>query len=370
MTDATTLTIDLDAIAENYRTLAAIAAPAACGAVVKADAYGLGVGPVAKTLRTEGCGSFFVATPSEGRFLRGALGEQDTEIFILNGPTPGANADAEFREERLIPALNSLAQLSQWKESGGGPAAIALDTGMARLGLSEREVRALASDSGLLEGIDVSLVFSHLACAEESDNPMNADQRARFDRLRADLPAARASLANSGGVFLGTEFAYDLVRPGAALFGVSEATGATEKLRQVVRLQGKILQVRDVDTDMTVGYGAKGFARRGARLATVDVGYADGYLRSLSERGHAYFGETHVPLSGRVSMDLTVFDVSDVPPPGPTAGDTIDLISDTHGVDALATEAGTIGYEILTSLGSRYRREYVGGPDNIERTAR
>ena len=203
--------------------------------------------------------------------------------------------------------------------------------------------------------------MSHLACAEDAGHPMNRQQRGLFDELRAAFPPAPASLANSGGIFLGPDFHYDLCRPGAALYGVSRSTGGPKNMKQVIGLKGKILQVRVVDSESTVGYGATQSVPAGSRLATVAAGYADGYLRSLGNHGHGYAAGVKVPVIGRVSMDLTTFDISAVPPHAIGTGDDIDMICEQHTVDDLAEEAGTIGYEILTALGRRYARHYIGG---------
>ncbi len=350
------LTIDLDAIADNYRLLAARAASAACGAVVKADAYGLGLAPVARRLHRAGCRAFFVALAAEGAALRSAI--DPAEIYVLNGCGPGEGA--ALRQSRLIPVLNSLAQLAFWRDSGGGAAALHVDTGMNRLGLTADEIAALAAAPELLAGIELRIVISHLACAELPDHPMNADQLARFDRARRKLPTAPASLANSSGIFLGPGYHLDLVRPGAALYGVAPRAGAPNPMKQVIHLQGKILQLRDVDSPMTVGYGATHRVRRRSRLATVAAGYADGYFRSLSNRGKGFIGDQPVPLVGRVSMDLITFDVTDAPSELVRPGAMIELVGPHYSIADLARDAEAIAYEVLTALGRRYSRRYLG----------
>ncbi len=368
------LRIDLDAIAANYRNLQARLAGATCGAVVKADGYGLGAAKVAKALAGAGCRDFFVALIDEGVEIRTVLPEAD--IYAFCGATP--ETAAALAEHRLIPALNDLGQIEAYsayartraREAGGGEgsgrlaALIHVDTGMTRLGLEAPDVAALADDPERLAGIEVKYVMSHLAAAEDPANPLNARQLAAFDDARARLGPgidAPASLANSSGIFLGPDYHFDLARPGAALYGIAPQAGVPNPMTQVVRLQGKILQVRDVDSPMTVGYGATHRVRAKGRIATVGVGYADGYFRALGNRGHAYIGETRVPVVGRVSMDLITFDVAEVPPDQAVPGGFIDLIGDRHPVDALAEEAGTIGYEILTALGRRYHRIYSHG---------
>ncbi|MCH7711457.1 MAG: alanine racemase [Proteobacteria bacterium] len=365
------LRIDLGAIAANYRNLQARLAAATCGAVVKADAYGLGAAKVAKALWGAGCRDFFVALIDEGVEIRAVLPEAD--IYAFCGATP--ETAAALAEHRLIPALNDLGQIEAYsayartpaREAAGGvgsgrlAALIHIDTGMTRLGLEAREVAALADDPRRLAGIEVKYVMSHLAAAEEPADPLNARQLAAFNDARARLEFgidAPASFANSSGIFLGPDYHFDLARPGAALYGIAPRPGVPNPMAQVVSLQGKILQLRDVDSPMTVGYGATHRVRAKGRIATVGVGYADGYFRALGDRGHAYIGETRVPVVGRVSMDLITLDVSDVPPDQAVPGGFVDLISDRHPVDALAAEAGTIGYEILTALGRRYHRIY------------
>lgn len=332
--------------------------------MVKADGYGLGARPVAAALAAAGCRAFFVAAIDEGIAVRSALPD-DARIYVLNGPM-GGRTGPDFDRYRLTPVLNCPEDVAVWgshaRSNGGRRAVLALDTGMSRLGHSPREAKALAADPGPLDGISLDYVMSHLACGEERGNGMNEDQRRRFDELRGALPPARASFANSSGIFLGGPFLYDLVRPGAAIYGVARSTGATTSLSQVIVLKGKVLQVRDVDSESTVGYGATQRVPSGTRLATVAVGYADGYFRTLSSRGHGYAAGVRVPIVGRVSMDLVTFDITAVPAGAVRPGSEIELINDRHTVDDLADEAGTIGYEILTALGRRYGRVYVGGP--------
>jgi len=357
------LTIDLAAVVANWRLLAERAAPAEAAAAIKADAYGLGIEPVAHALWDAGCRTFFVATLDEGLTLR-TLYEQ-AEICVLNGLIAGE--PALFARHALLPVLNDLGQVQRWARLSRNtskrlPAAVHVDTGMARLGLPPQELERLVADPASLADFDFRYVISHLACADESDHPMNEAQRASFVAAVAALPATAASLANSSGIFLGPEWHFDMVRPGAAIYGVNPHPGPPNPMAAVVRLQAKILQIRDVDTPQTVGYGATHRFAGPTRVATVAAGYADGYLRSLGGRGTAHFRDVLVPVIGRVSMDLITLDVTRVPEARP--GDMVDLIGPHHDVDALATEAGTIGYEILTGLGRRYRRRYVNGGDD------
>jgi len=359
----TFLEIDLDALASNYRLLAGRAAPARCAAVVKADGYGLGVGPVAQTLRAAGCETFFVAHLGEAVTLRETLADVPAapEIYVLNGLMPGE--EPVFREHLLMPVLNDLGQIERWaancRERGPHPAAIHLDTGMSRLGLPLDEQEILFVDLDRLRGFPLRCVTSHLACADTPDHPLNRRQQRDFAAIVKRLPKATASLAASSGIFLGPDWHFDMVRPGAALYGVAPTEGQPNPMRSVVRLLGKIIQIRHVDAPRTVGYGATHQFSGPTLVATVAVGYADGYPRSLSGRGTAYIGDVAVPLIGRVSMDLVTFDISAIPTTKP--GDLVELIGPHVGVDAVGAAAGTIGYEILTSLGHRYRRHYIRG---------
>lgn len=357
------LAIDLDAICDNWRLLKARLAGAGCAAVVKADAYGLGAAQVAPALHRAGCREFFVAHLDEAIALRPAL-PADAILYVLNGAPPGA--EAEFVDHGVVPVLNSLPQVAAWRALAERldrrlPAALQVDTGMARLGLDSEELERVARDAEALRGVDVKLVMSHLASAEDASNPVNRAQLQRFANARRRLPPARASLANSSGIFLGSDYHFDLARPGAALYGVAPVAGAPNPMRPVIRLQGKVIQTRTIEVGESVGYGHTWTAARRSRIATIAVGYADGYLRSLSNRGHASFEGVRLPLVGNVSMDTTLIDVSDVADGRIREGTLIDLIGDDPGVDALARRAGTIGYEILTSLGHRYARAYLGG---------
>ena len=355
----THLTIDLDAIFANYKILANRSNPASCAAVVKADAYGLGIEVVSGTLANAGCGTFFVALLDEGIALREIL--PDADIFILNGVF--ANEAPEFHRHRLIPTLNDLGQVDIWARSchleTPRPAALQFDTGMARLGFTPTESATLLAASDKLSAFPIAGVLSHLACANDPTHPLNLEQRERFEKIVAQLPSAPASLSASSGIFLGSDWHFDMVRPGASLYGVAPVSGAPNPMRQVVKLQGKILQVRSVDTPQTVGYGATHQFAAPTRIATVAAGYADGYMRSLSGRGTAYIADTRVPVVGRVSMDLITLDITDAT--GAKPGDLVDLIGPRNDVDSLAAYAGTIGYEILTNLGRRYGRTYIGG---------
>lgn len=357
------LTIDLDAIRDNWLTLKGrLGGAADCAAVVKADAYGLGARKVAPALYQAGCRHFFVAHLAEAIDLRPVLAA-DTAIYVLHGVHPGA--EAECAAHGLVPVINSLHQLTAWRslarQSGKVlPAVLQVDTGMARLGLAADELDRVAADHGLLAGIELKFVMSHLASAEDQASPLNRMQLENFRAALARLPATRASLANSSGIFLGPDYHFDLVRPGAALYGVAPVAGQPNPLRPVIRLQGKVLQTRTIEAGTAVGYSHTWTAQRPSRIATVAVGYADGYLRSLSNRGEVHVDSVRLPIVGNVSMDTITIDITDLPEGRVGEGALVDLAYPGHGVDDIAGRAGTIGYEILTSLGNRYSRAYLG----------
>ncbi len=361
------LTIDLDALIANYRRLRELAAPAECAAVVKADAYGLGMAEAAPALRREGCKTFFVATPSEAKALRKLL--PDAIIYVLAGLMPGT-AD-ELRKHDLRPVLNSAEEIREWAALCASvgealPCAVHIDSGMNRLGLSAAEVEAIAGARDLWSALKLSLVMSHLACADEPEHPKSAAQRKTFDALRALLPKAIASLANSAGILLGRAYAYDLVRPGIALYGGKPQRHGKHDFAPVVHLKGRILQVRDVAAGETVGYGATRTLARASRVAIVSVGYADGFFRSLSAKDGepallAYAGGHAAPILGRVSMDLITVDVTGVPETLSRRGEWVELIGPNVPAQTLAHHAGTIDYEVLTNLGTRAFRRYIGG---------
>lgn len=367
------LEIDLDAIASNYRLLAGMAAGngAVCAAVVKADGYGLGATRIGRRLATAGCRTFFVAHLDEAIALRPAV-PTDAEVFVLNGLVPQWADD--YIAADVAPVLNSLAEIDAWAEAARQhdrrlPACIHIDTGMNRLGLPAREIDALAQTPGRLDAIAVRSVISHLACADTPADCHNDAQMAAFRVATARIGDYPRCLANSSGVFLGPDYHFEMVRPGVALYGINPTPMAPNPMRAVVSLKARILQVRSIDTPQTVGYGASRPVPRGARIATVAVGYADGYLRSLSNRGFAMIADRIVPLVGRVSMDLITFDVTDVPEPLARPGATVELIGRHVTADSLADKAGTIGYEILTSLGRRYGRHYLDTAETMEKRA-
>jgi alanine racemase len=362
------LTVDLAALRANWRYLNEKSGRAECAGVLKADAYGLGLAPIARALTNEGCKTFFVATIDEGRIAREV--QPGANIYVLDGLLQGA--EAHYTGFDLRPVLSSLAEVREWAAYGrtrGGklPAAIHVDTGMNRLGMPEAEVHQLANEPGLLDAIDTTLVMSHLACADEPANPLNQWQHERFDHLRGllQLPDVPASLSNSGGTFLGRPYHYDLVRPGIALYGGRAHEGGPNLMRTVVRLTARILQVKEVAPGATIGYGAIYKVQRPSRIATIACGYADGFLRALSvATGKAgpvgYIGDHPVPIVGRVSMDFINVDVTDVPREMARRGGWVEVMGQRVTVDDLTDRAGTIGYELLSRLGPRVMRVYEG----------
>ncbi|MEM7567840.1 MAG: alanine racemase [Pseudomonadota bacterium] len=349
------LRIDLGALTRNWRHLNALCGAAACGAVVKADGYGLGLERVGRALHRAGARTFFVAHLGEGERLRAAL--PDAVIYILNGLPPGGAA--RLLASRLRPVLGSVAELDEWLAHPGAerPAALHVDTGMNRLGLSMEEAGAVAASARDLSPLH--LLMSHLACADEADHPLTEVQTARFAEARALFPDIPGSLANSAGVLRAGAMGHDLARPGIALYGAS-ALAEPSALETVATLAAPVLQVRDVAVGETVGYGATWTARRPTRAAILSAGYADGFLRASGatddEKGHAgAFDGMMLPFIGRVSMDLIAIDATDVPTL--RRGDLVELLGPNASVDAAARSAGTIPYEFLTGLGARYRRE-------------
>ncbi len=355
------LSVDLGALKANWRQLRDKASPAECAACVKGDAYGLGLERCATALAEAGCHTFFVATPAEGRKLR--KHQRKAVIYVLDGLMPGLAGF--YVDHGLRPVLSSLEEIAEWRGAAPGcKAALHVDTGINRLGLTPRDVEVLATHPERLAGIDLSLVMSHLASADEPDHPGNEAQRVLFERLRSSLPPAPASLANSAGVFLGTRFHFDLVRPGVAIYGGNPFSRLANPMRPVAHLKATVLQVREVAAGGKVGYGGEWTAEGDSRIAVIAVGYRDGLLRSLAARpGKApatvWLAGGRVPIVGRISMDLITVDVSALPAGEVRRGMTAEIIGEHISVDDLAEAAGTIAYEILTALGSRFARVYI-----------
>lgn len=353
MSRPATVRVDLDALARNFRMLRERSKPGDCAAVVKADAYGLGIERVANRLLREGCRRFFVATLAEAEQLRALA--PDAEIGVFEGALTSTVAALARIEAR--PVLNTLEQIERW--AGKGRALLHLDTGMNRLGLRAADVAALAQRRDLLDALQLDFVMTHLACADEPDHPLNAEQLARFEQLRAVVPGVRSSIGNSAGVLLDAAYRGDLTRPGIALYGGNPFSDRPNPMEPVVQLTAPILQLHDVAEPATVGYGATYVANPPARIAILGIGYADGYPRNLGNCGTAAVAGQRVPVIGRISMDLIVLDVTAVPRDAVRVGAAAELIGPSVRLDEVATAANTISYEILTGLGRRLVREYV-----------
>ena len=355
------LTISLAAAAANYRQLAAKSAPAQTAAAVKADAYGLGMARLAPALAAAGCDFFYTAHLDEALALRACLPE--AAIAVLHGI---GTADYPLAaRHNLLPVLCDLGAIQGWHTLAKAldqtlPAIIHLDTGMNRLGLPADETARLIADQTPLHNLAIRYWLSHLACADEPAHPLNAEQLGLFRRYRAALPPAPASFANSSGIFLGPAYHFSQTRPGCALYGINPVPAHPNPMRPVATLRAPVLQHRPLLPGAPVGYGASWRSKRLGKLAVLPVGYADGFIRSLGDRGMVHFGPHAAPVVGRVSMDLITVDVTDVPEALCQPGMMAELFGTRQSVDAVAAAAGTIGYEILTNLGSRYRRVYEG----------
>jgi alanine racemase len=368
------LTVDLDAIVANWRKLEKTAVPAECAAVIKANAYGCGIEPVARSLAGAGCKTFFVATLDEAGAARAAVPR--AIIYVLNGFFQ--NTGEAYARIDCRPVIGELNELAEWdvfcRRSGwSGGAAIHVDTGMNRLGLTITEAQDLIPriNAG---GHGITLVMSHLVSAEQLNSPLNARQLAAFREIASVFTGVPASLANSSGIYLGPPFLFDVVRPGAALYGVNPTPEADNPMQPVLDLKARIVQIRNVERGDTVGYGGTWTARRPTRLAIVATGYADGYFRAASANAGSRGAEVIVagkrcPIAGRVSMDLIGVDITELPPNAARRGHMATLIGEGITVDELAYHFGTIGYEVLTNLGRRFARVYKGGAAASAETA-
>jgi len=351
------LEVDLAAIVANWRLLCVMHRSGPVAAVVKANGYGLGARPIARALYEAGCRHFFVALLDEALEIRDLV--RDAMLAVLGGLIAGSEAD--YRAHDIVPVLGALGEIDAWtsaaRVSGRAlPAVLHVDTGMSRLGLDARELAVLQRDHGRLAGIDLQYVMTHLVASEVTADPLNRRQRDRFAAACAGLPSAPRSFANSSGIFLGDDWGSDLARPGAALYGINPTPDTANPMRLPVRLRARVLAVRDVPPATSVGYNATWHATRPSRIATTAIGYADGLHRTLSNRGRAFFDDKPVPLVGRVSMDLTTFDVTETP--GVVPGAWLEIIGPAQTPDDLAAAAHTNGYEVLTSLGRRFHRIY------------
>ncbi len=361
-------TIDLRALQHNYRALAAQAPTARTAGVVKADAYGIGIAQAVPALAAAGCDTFFVAWPDEGRAVRRAAPQ--ARIFVLGGLF-GREAAQAYAEAKLIPVLNSRRETAIWEgfcntDGVAHPCAIHVDTGMNRLGLTLEQAKTLAEENALTGALNPVLVMSHLAAADHPDHPLNRRQLDAFTAARRFFGGVEASLANSAGIGLGSAYHFDLIRPGIALYGGLSGTG----LEPVVRVEARIVQIRQARAGEAVSYGAAAVVQRDSRVAICAAGYADGLPRALSGAGvplrevtgggHGFAGGRRVPVLGRVTMDMTMFDITDVEDGALTVGDRIEFFGPNVDIEEAATAAGTISYELLTGLGRRHHRTYIG----------
>lgn len=363
------VTIDLGQIRANWRALAKRVAPAGCAAVVKADAYGLGAARVIPTLYLAGCRSFFVATLGEAK---GAIAlAPGATVYVLDGILPGSAGELAAMGAR--PVMASLEETKAWTaladEDGTAPAAaLHVDTGLNRLGMSERDLDRLIADEARMRRLDIALIMSHLACADDARHPMNREQLEVFRRLRAKLPKARASLAASDGLMLGKDYHFDLVRPGYAIYGGQPTQERQAPVEPVVRVSARILQVQDVPAGACIGYSATYRADAPRRIATIAAGYADGFFRHAGAASGETGGVVSIrgqlaPVVGRVSMDLITVDVTDIEDPAPVRGEFVDLIGPDLPLETVGRNARTIGYEVLTRLGTRFHRHYIDRGD-------
>lgn len=350
------LEIDLDAIAANWKSLRArLKRGCEAAAVVKADAYGVGMAKVAPRLWRAGCRLFFVADVDEGMALRRLLPK--ARIAVLHGVE--ATAARVFVEGRLIPVLNHLGQIALWRKAGRGePAMLHLDTGMSRLGLPPSEAARLVHDPSLLQRVTLAGLMSHLSTAWKLSAKVNRTQLDAFRILLKSLPPAPASLASSSGIFLGPAYHFDFVRPGAALYGANPLPSHTSTMRQVIKLKAKIIQTQELEKGAPIGYDGTYRMKRRGRIATLAMGYADGWLRAASNRASVGVGGRRAPIVGRISMDLITVDVTQIDPRLTQPGAYVDLLDNDYGVDHFARDAGTIAYEVLTQLGGKHHRAY------------
>jgi alanine racemase len=356
------LTVDLGALTANWSLMKGRAGTAECGAVIKANAYGCGIPEVAGALFQTGCRSYFVAHLREAREARSVL-PPDAAIYVLNALLPGTAS--LYRDIGAIPVLGSGEEMADWVESGEkGPVALHVDTGMNRLGLAPDALRSGALDREL-KRLNIALVMTHFAASEDPSDASNDRQIAAFARVAELFPETRRSLLNSSGHFLPNAPAYDLTRPGYALYGGNPTPGQPNPMRPVVTLTATILQIREVEDGEAVGYNGKWHAKGRRKLATICLGYADGYPRNASNTdavagGAALVGGVTCPIAGTVSMDLIILDVTEAPADAVRRGAPVTLIGGDLPVDRVGPSGKTIGYELLTSLGRRYRRRYLG----------
>ncbi len=354
------LTIDLKALSKNYVALQnQVGANCAVAGVVKANAYGLGLEPITRTLLKSNCPQFFVATVNEALEFRSF--EATAPVAVLGGLFNGA--EDIYLKNNIQPVINSLNDLTRWQELAMSankslPTIIHIDTGMNRLGLHPDDIQTLIKNPELLKNLDVQWMMSHFACADDVNHPMTKEQSDLFIKLSAAFPTAKQSLGNSSGTFRGIQHHINMVRPGVALYGGNPTPEVKNPMHQVVQLKAKILQIRNCKKGDSIGYGASHVFEKDTRTATIGIGYADGFSRAHSNKGQFYFNNVPCPILGRISMDLTTIDISQCKNK-PEQGDWVEIIGQNQTIDDLAQNAGTISYEILTSLGNRYARQYI-----------
>jgi len=359
------LQVNLTALVANYHILRQAATPAVCAAVVKADAYGLGVGPVASALWAAGCRVFYVALLSEAEVLRTLL--PDAEIYVLSGLLPGAAAD--YHHLGVRPVLASRQEADEWShycrvKNIHLPAAIHVDTGINRLGMEYREAEQFFQTGRNFQGFDLCMIMSHLACGYDPGHSLNGEQVKMFAALRKYIPGVAFSLANSAGIISAPDTHFDMVRPGIALYGANPVAGNSTRLNCVITLEAAILQVRNVAQGQSVGYGATFVTQRASKIATLGLGYGDGYFRKLSAsnsdtKAHVIIGGHLAPVIGRVSMDMIGVDVTDLPAGSVGRGMMAEVIGENILLDRVAHASETISYELLTRLGNRFDRIYT-----------
>lgn len=362
------LTIDLAAVRANWLHIASISSGASAAGVIKANAYGLGAVQVGRTLYEAGCREFFFANIDEALAARTFL-PLESFIYVLGGARVGD--EKKFIEANLIPVLCSMWAVKNWARQNAdlnsfAPSAIKINTGMTRFGLDMSELQALCNEGTLIKAINPILFMSHLACADEPQHPLNITQQENFIKcipwIRKKLPNVRLSLANSSGIFLDKSLHYDLVRPGAALYGLNPQPGRPNPMRSVLKLSLPIIQIRTLDENATLGYGAEAYLEKGKRVAVVAGGYADGLHRTIGRQPEGELCGQQVKSVGRISMDVTMFDISDVRlPTEELLGRSIEVINDNLSLEYLTRKNNLLGYEVLTSLGGRYKRNYLSG---------
>ena len=355
------LEINIDSIIHNYQLINNKVGNTECAAVLKADAYGMGASVIAKALDKAGCSTFFVATIDEGIELRACFSKDENQIAVLSGLLEGS--EDIFYSNKLTPVLNDTEQIKKWaiynkQKNISAPSILHIDTGMNRLGLTINELYDIIKNPTELKELHVEWIMSHLACGDQPRDIMNEKQLSVFLNAKKEFPNVKASLANSAGVFLGQSYHLDMVRPGIALYGSGSGSIPSKPLKQVIKLYSRILQIRTLSTGASVGYGASYRVSEATRVATVGLGYADGYLRSLSNCSWVFFNGLRLPVIGRISMDYITIDITQIASEKIQTGDFIEIIGDKFTLDDLATVANTVPHELLTRLGTRHHRIY------------